>query len=294
MEKPIEFYCNQNKLYGILHLPQTKVIRTAVTIVTGGPQTRIGSHRLYVLLARYLCRHGFAVLRFDYEGLGDSEGPAIGFQKAARSILAAQDFLPTVVGKLEHNIIWTICDGCLAAVEAALDCKNRYTGLILCNPYIFNESERARHTLLHNYISHLNEYESWAKIIDFRKGISKNISKFFRYLWIAAKVKVPRRISSVQAKDLQSISIFKDKILGCNIPVHFLLGEQDLVASDFYILLEKYSIGKKNKNNCVSYLKIREADHTFVNPMARETMFRETLEALFRFTMNHSDKYAVH
>jgi alpha/beta superfamily hydrolase len=45
-----------------------------VLVIVGGPQYRAGSHRQFTLLARSLAEQGFAVLRFDYRGMGDSTG----------------------------------------------------------------------------------------------------------------------------------------------------------------------------------------------------------------------------
>ena len=75
LEKAIEFSCLDKKLYGILHIPDHfRIIDQIVLMIVGGPQTRVGSHRLYVQFARKISEKGFAVFRFDYEGIGDSEG----------------------------------------------------------------------------------------------------------------------------------------------------------------------------------------------------------------------------
>ena len=55
-----------------------------VLIVTGGPQYRAGSHRQFVLLARFLAARGMAVLRFDYRGMGDSEGAPRDYRRCRR------------------------------------------------------------------------------------------------------------------------------------------------------------------------------------------------------------------
>ena len=72
-ERPLAFQCKNDWLYGILSLPEQAVAR-GVLIVVGGPQYRVGSHRQFTLLARHLAEHGIPVMRFDYRGMGDSEG----------------------------------------------------------------------------------------------------------------------------------------------------------------------------------------------------------------------------
>ncbi len=75
-ERALSFSCHDSWLYGILSLPE-KVISRGVLIVVGGPQYRVGSHRQFMLLARYLAAHGVPVMRFDCRGKGDSEGDAV-------------------------------------------------------------------------------------------------------------------------------------------------------------------------------------------------------------------------
>ena len=97
MEEAVQFSIANKKLYGILHYPSDNMSNLIIIMVTGGPQTRIGSHRLYVQLARFLSKKNFLVFRFDYEGLGDSEGDFIGFRGAIPSINAAIDFASVVM-----------------------------------------------------------------------------------------------------------------------------------------------------------------------------------------------------
>ena len=49
--------------------------------MVGGPQYRVGSHRQFTLMARAFAAAGYPVLRFDYRGIGDSEGESRGFER---------------------------------------------------------------------------------------------------------------------------------------------------------------------------------------------------------------------
>ena len=62
-------------LHGILHTPPPATARgVCVLLLSPGIKGRIGPHRLYLKLAAQLVPAGFHVLRFDFHGLGDSEG----------------------------------------------------------------------------------------------------------------------------------------------------------------------------------------------------------------------------
>ncbi len=62
-------------LHGMLHEPQPAAARgVCVLLLSPGIKGRVGPHRLYLKIAARLVPLGFHVLRFDYYGLGDSEG----------------------------------------------------------------------------------------------------------------------------------------------------------------------------------------------------------------------------
>lgn len=62
-------------LHGMLHQPLATAARdVCVLLLSPGIKGRVGPHRLYLKIAEPLVASGFHVLRFDYSGLGDSEG----------------------------------------------------------------------------------------------------------------------------------------------------------------------------------------------------------------------------
>jgi len=71
MQKPIEFENRGKKISGILHLPD--VHKPPIVIMSHG-FTGNKNSPLLVTLANYLEKNGFAVLRFDYRGNGQSSG----------------------------------------------------------------------------------------------------------------------------------------------------------------------------------------------------------------------------
>lgn len=66
---------HQQVLHGMLHAPAPGMARgICILLLSPGIKGRVGPHRLYLKLAEPLVAAGFHVLRFDYYGLGDSEG----------------------------------------------------------------------------------------------------------------------------------------------------------------------------------------------------------------------------
>ena len=81
-EEAVTFPCEGQALVGVLAKPESPQ-DIGVVVIVGGPQYRAGSHRQFVLLSRALAVAGFAVLRFDYRGMGDSEGEQRDFESAS-------------------------------------------------------------------------------------------------------------------------------------------------------------------------------------------------------------------
>jgi len=103
MQKPVVFKSGKYDVYGVLHLPSAvRAYRSvpAVIFCHGFGGTKVGSHRIFVKMARVLEKHRIASLRFDFRGCGDSGGDFInstisGYVKDAAS---AVDFAVSQYG----------------------------------------------------------------------------------------------------------------------------------------------------------------------------------------------------
>jgi hypothetical protein len=71
-EEPTYFGPSDSPLFGVVHLPVDNQIRGGVLICGSLGKEGMDSVRLHRTLAEGLARRGFAVLHFDYLGLGDS------------------------------------------------------------------------------------------------------------------------------------------------------------------------------------------------------------------------------
>lgn len=94
MQKNIQFPSNHHQLSGILDLPDTPCINYALFAhcFTCGKDLTIAAR-----ISRSLVKQGFAVLRFDFTGLGNSEGSFedTNFSSNVADLIAAADFLRT-------------------------------------------------------------------------------------------------------------------------------------------------------------------------------------------------------
>jgi len=172
-ERAFTFACGNEQLLGILSLPlhAQQAATRGVVIVVGGPQYRAGSHRQFTLLARSLADAGIPALRFDYRGMGDSEGEARDFEAVEADLRAAIDAFFVQQPQLRNVALFGLCDGATAAaLYAPMDA--RVAGLALVNPWVRTEAGAARATVSHYYTGRLLQGGLWRKIArgEFRFG----------------------------------------------------------------------------------------------------------------------------
>lgn len=164
-EETTLFACEGDTLLGILAKPETPA-QTGMVVIVGGPQYRVGSHRQFVLLSRALAAAGYAVLRFDYRGMGDSEGQPRDFEAASADIAAAIGALQQRLPSIKQVVLWGLCDGASAALLYCQETHDpRVSGLCLLNPWVRSEASLARTHVKHYYTQRLMQKEFWTKLL---------------------------------------------------------------------------------------------------------------------------------
>lgn len=161
-ERAVAFECGGNTLIGILSQPDAPA-RRGVLIVVGGPQYRAGSHRQFTLLARALAANGVPALRFDYGGMGDSEGAPKTFEAVQKDIRRAVDLMVAESAGLKEVVVWGLCDAASAALFYG-HTDARIAGLVLVNPWVRTAEGLAQAQLQHYYGARLRDPELWRKI----------------------------------------------------------------------------------------------------------------------------------
>lgn len=162
-EIPIVFDCEGSQLVGMVHAPQSVRTRGLLAVVAGGPQYRGGVCRMQVQLARQLAARGVPVMRFDYRGLGDSEGRFAGFTDVGTDIGAAIRAFRSQVPEMQEIVLWGGCD----AASASMLNGWRYpevTGLILGNPWVHSQ-ESGDTVAVQHYSQRLRDRDFWLKLL---------------------------------------------------------------------------------------------------------------------------------
>jgi exosortase A-associated hydrolase 1 len=147
--------------------------RTGLLLVTGGSQSRIGSHRMYERLAKALAELGYPCFRYDRRGVGDSAGDDPGFRGSGPDLNAAAGAFRRESPDLERVIGFGLCDG--ATALALFGAEARLDGLVLVNPWLVEAEagEPPPAAIRHHYRQRLLSLEGWKKIlsgaVDYRK-----------------------------------------------------------------------------------------------------------------------------
>lgn len=136
---------NGLRLHGMLHEPEPSATRgICVLLLSPGIKGRVGPHRLYLKIAEGLVPLGFHVLRFDYYGLGDSEGSiderltsdmynTIQGGRYVDDTIAAMDWMQASVG-VKRFVGSGLCGGSISAMLTAAQDKRIESILSLSIP----------------------------------------------------------------------------------------------------------------------------------------------------------------
>lgn len=274
-ETPVWVDCGGDRMLGIVCAPTSGAHRgVGVLIVVGGPQYRVGSHRQFVRLARALAAAGHLSLRFDYRGMGDSEGRMRSFDDIGADLTAALDCLAAQPG-VRRIVVWALCDGASAALMFCAG-DGRVGGLVLLNPWVRSEATLAATHLKHYYGRRLLERAFWRSMFAGRVDLRASLRDFIG----KARAAVLRRRQAPRQTFQRSMAegwrCFGGSIL-------LLLSGRDLTAKEFleYAAVDSAWRGLLERPN-VTRRELAEADHTFSGVASDRWMREQTIDWISR------------
>ena len=146
-QSPFCLFGPERRLFGILEGADAPRQRPAILLFNAGSVHHVGPNRIYVTLARHFAELGFASLRFDLQGIGDSPLGVEGRENhpypahAQEDVRAAIDHL-----RREHGftrfIAMGLCSGAHTAFHAGLaEDVEGLEELVLINPLTFRYVE---------------------------------------------------------------------------------------------------------------------------------------------------------
>jgi exosortase A-associated hydrolase 1 len=273
-EEAVVFQCEGASLVGILHRPEREPARIGVLVIVGGPQYRVGSHRQFVLMARSLAQSGYAVLRFDYRGMGDSDGEMRTFESVASDVRAAIDELMRNVPSLTGVALWGLCD---AASVSLMYCTQdaRVKGVAIANPWVRSPAGQAQSYIKHYYGQRLLQRSFWVKALTGKLHISASLADFLRKLWSS------RAAGKSAAEGGSFIERMRHGLQKFSGPTLILMSERDLTAQEFRDLSAASADWQKALRRAgVRTIDLPGADHTFSTEGSLQLATRHSLEWL--------------
>jgi exosortase A-associated hydrolase 1 len=262
-ENALMFDCEGESLVGILSgagLPAGR----GVLIVVGGPQYRVGSHRQFTLLARHLAESGVPTLRFDYRGMGDSNGEVRTFERAGADIRCAIDRFFASVPGLKDVVIWGLCDAASAALFYAHQ-DARVSGLILLNPWVRTQQGLARAHLRYYYVRRLFQASLWQKMVRGEFNVREAVHALGRFVMDA--LGHPRSLGTLDDSSASEAPLpdrMEDGLRKFHGRVLFILSGNDLTAQEFKDVVARSRRWRRSlSSDRVTRYDLPEANHTF-------------------------------
>ena len=228
MEEAVVFECGDARLIGVLSVP-SEPGGMGLVIIVGGPQYRAGSHRQFVALARRAAAAGIPALRFDYRGMGDSEGQPVGFENVDDDVGAAIDALIARCPGVHKVFLWGLCDGASAALLYLQRSRDdRVAGVCILNPWVRTAATLARAQVKHYYGQRLLQRDFWAKLLGGGIDVTGSLREFVGKL----------RASATRGRDETAIEMPFQARMAAGLQnfagdVLLVLSGRDLTAREF-------------------------------------------------------------
>jgi pimeloyl-ACP methyl ester carboxylesterase len=183
------------RLHGMLHAPDPALARgICILMLSPGIKGRVGPHRLYLKLAERLVPMGFHLLRFDFHGLGDSEGEltedvmadmynTIQGGRYVDDTIAAMQWMQSMHG-IRHFVGSGLCGGSITALLAAAKDRRIESLLGIGLPVILDGgaanwgrflTQQQRMQAKHGFFARLLRPQSWWNVVSGRAN--------YRVIW---------------------------------------------------------------------------------------------------------------
>lgn len=181
-EVPI-FFGEQQNLFGIVAEPNERPVDgtasggVAVLMLNVGTNHRVGPNRMYVKMARAWAERGFASLRFDLAGIGDSRAAdefsetKLYSKQSVHDVRRAMDALARQRG-YDRFVLMGLCSGAYVAFQTAL-ADSRVAGQVLLNPrrLVWKEGDTLQSAMqrtfksTHFYRQALRDPATWRRLL---------------------------------------------------------------------------------------------------------------------------------
>ncbi|MEZ5550315.1 MAG: alpha/beta fold hydrolase [Pseudomonadales bacterium] len=185
-------------LTGVLEMPHSASSDVAVVMLSPGVKMRVAPHRLYNKLSKWFVDQGFTVLRFDFYGLGDSEGSLperlmadfyrqVQLGRYCSDVVSAVDWIRENLG-IDRFLLAGLCGGAITGLLASQKIEG-VLGLVgIGIPVILDGSdldqfstitEGQRNQLKRTYLRKVFDAKSWIRLLTMKTDIRLLVRSLF-------------------------------------------------------------------------------------------------------------------
>jgi uncharacterized protein len=254
---PLDWMHGKNRLTAMLHQPFSRP-RAAILMLPGGSDYRIGSHRSYVRLALALAEGGYAVMRMDAVGMGDSSGRHAGFEALGPEIASGIEILRQALPVGTKIFLWGQCDGA-TAILLGLGRNFEVDGTILCNPWVRTAQTSAAQVVRHHYRHRFANGASWRKLLSGQTNIWASLKSLLNAVRIMA---------GTPAAGANYLDDIISTLRFGRWPCLIMIGSEDAGGQEFLLLSQRHKLSGSTTEQSV----IMGGNHSFSRPDQRQQL----------------------
>jgi exosortase A-associated hydrolase 1 len=247
---------------------------TGVLLIVGGPQYRVGSHRQFVKLSRYLAAQGVPSMRLDTAGMGDSSGGKAAFYQQTADIELAIDAFFKQCPQLTQVVLWGLCDAASAILIKLNRPDPRVSGVVLLNPWVRQQQSHAKTMLKHYYLKRLLSRQFWHKLFGGGLALRRSLSSFWQTLR-ASKTRADSATGQLTVTEQNYVAAMLSGWQQFNGKVLLISSGNDLTAQEFLQLCADNPAWGKCLQAAGHY-HIGDASHTFSTALWREQVEQQS------------------
>jgi exosortase A-associated hydrolase 1 len=247
---------------------------TGVLLIVGGPQYRVGSHRQFVKLSRYLAAQGVPSMRLDTAGMGDSSGGKAAFYQQTADIELAIDAFFKQCPQLTQVVLWGLCDAASAILIKLNRPDPRVSGVVLLNPWVRQQQSHAKTMLKHYYLKRLLSRQFWHKLFGGGLALQRSLSSFWQTLR-ASKTRADSATGQLTVTEQNYVAAMLSGWQQFNGKVLLISSGNDLTAQEFLQLCADNPAWGKCLQAAGHY-HIGDASHTFSTALWREQVEQQS------------------
>ena len=252
MRIPIQIEVDKTSILGVIHIP-SKINTTPKIIIFcyGLNGNRVDNNRIGVKLSEYAEKNGIIVIRFDYRGLGISEGDFfdVNFESKIRDVLEVYSFVKGCMCNTPHQVyLLGFSDGCrvVSKVINKIDDSNM-AGLVFWSPLFYADV----------------------------KYVEKDKKKKFIRDYYTKKIGFPYKGLVINPNHLRQIQNYQDEykmIEKYDTHKLFIFGTEDTATIQIYETI------RTNKTDTQEEQYIQDADHLYSREEWSDEVIKATID----------------